>query len=821
MFDTRAAIRELRLLSEKRSASTLTEAEQGRWVALRRQLGLPLEVAVDAGAQAEPAPAPEPEPDASSPPAAAAPSQPEVPWSGPSLDTAASHPAEAGWKGPGLEVPAWADGLSERATDPSLEQPPPAPFDDAPAARPPHVTEVADLTGQADERVPLAPAAEFISYAREGAALDLPPEPTPSEDFAGRGLAELANPPAEAAPLPAPVPEPPAAPEPDLPPAEVSEALPPAEEPPAPPLEAVPEPEPPARPPANEFPSALAAEAAPEPPAPPLDVPESIVPAPVDAGLSAQPVSLDVAREPFPAPEATALDEGVIPLTPAPFPAEAPLPPVPPQDGSYQARALIADVVEVVETPPAHPLHAPSSTWAPGAVAPPVLAPDEFGRSFEALSTDGLDPWPEAPLPEAPAAEPPPPETLLAEAPPPDAAPLPEAPLSQRPTEPEAPGEDEAVETVGDEDLIHEAVTPTPLPIPPPPPPGSGGIRGFQFPRPPGPMVIPVPPTSPSLPRTRTAPSQPAAPVPLTSAPRAPAPIRLDTPFPSVPRPSAADAASPAPRAAPSGVPLRTPLPAAAVAPVTPRPAAPLRVATPPPAPPAPAVAPPAPRAAPPGILLRTPVPATARAPATPGPAAPLRVATPLPTARTTPPPVLAPAPVPEDEHALPLLELVDEVAPAPVAAAERCPAPPPAVVPTLAAGTGVFGPPMILNPGFVEGVHRVVVHTLEGQVHRGTVHDLDLQDEALLVAQGDGREIRIPARRVKAVFFVLAPGESPPRPRGERVQVTFRDGRQVVGHSEDHASGEPGFFVVPSDARTNTSRVYVFRGGIQSITAG
>jgi len=127
----------------------------------------------------------------------------------------------------------------------------------------------------------------------------------------------------------------------------------------------------------------------------------------------------------------------------------------------------------------------------------------------------------------------------------------------------------------------------------------------------------------------------------------------------------------------------------------------------------------------------------------------------------------------------------------------------------------------MMLNPGFVEGDHRVVIHTLEGQVHRGMVHDVDLQDDALVVKQTDGRTVQIPTRRMKAVFFVLAPGEKPLPTKGERVQVTFRDGRQVVGYSEDHATGDPGFFVVPSDLRTNTARVYVFRGGVQSITMG
>jgi hypothetical protein len=127
----------------------------------------------------------------------------------------------------------------------------------------------------------------------------------------------------------------------------------------------------------------------------------------------------------------------------------------------------------------------------------------------------------------------------------------------------------------------------------------------------------------------------------------------------------------------------------------------------------------------------------------------------------------------------------------------------------------------MMLNPSFVEGEHRVVIHTLEGQVHRGTVHNLDLQEDALAVQQPDGRSVELPTRRLKAVFFVLSPGEKPLPGRGERVQVTFRDGRQVVGYSDDHATGEPGFFVVPSDARTNTARVYVFRGGVQSITTG
>jgi hypothetical protein len=482
------------------------------------------------------------------------------------------------------------------------------------------------------------------------------------------------------------------------------------------------------------------------------------------------------------APEA-ALDDGALPEPPygvGPVPDEAmgvlPEPPLdlpaalPEEDESVLAQAplqLLAPLDELPadsqssspqeflpEAPPP-----PLSTWAPGAAEPPVLGTDDFARTGDPLGERGLDPWPEA-----------------------------------LPTEVSA---EDVVETIGDEDVVEELSTPTPLPaFPSVTPPGSGGIRGFQFPKPP-PGPVPTPPTPPGWQRTQ--PGEPPfsrATVPVAAV--APAAVAPRTPPPAPPRP-----------------------PPSVVLPVPPPP--PRRVTPPPP------------------VALRTPVPtpapkpmaASAVAPGTPrptpGPGAQVpRPMTPVPgryeTLLAPPAPAPAGAPVltPKDEVAeetvLPLLDLVDEVEP-------PRPGPPPRLQPTPShaaqATAAVFGPPMMLNPSFVEGDHRVVIHTLEGQVHRGTVHNLDLQEEALAVQQPDGRSVEIPTRRLKAVFFVLSPGEKPLPGRGERVQVTFRDGRQVVGYSDDHATGEPGFFVVPSDARTNTARVYVFRGGVQSITTG
>ena len=146
-------------------------------------------------------------------------------------------------------------------------------------------------------------------------------------------------------------------------------------------------------------------------------------------------------------------------------------------------------------------------------------------------------------------------------------------------------------------------------------------------------------------------------------------------------------------------------------------------------------------------------------------------------------------------------------------------PEPPPAPVTDVATGAEVFGG-SYLNPTFVEGEHRVVLHTLEGQVRRGTVRDLDLLDPVIRLAQPGRPPEAIAAERVKAIFFMQEPGTSPPPSTGRRIRVGFSDGRQIVGFSEDVDGAEVGFFLVPADTRTHTARIYVFRAGVQSISA-
>jgi hypothetical protein len=129
---------------------------------------------------------------------------------------------------------------------------------------------------------------------------------------------------------------------------------------------------------------------------------------------------------------------------------------------------------------------------------------------------------------------------------------------------------------------------------------------------------------------------------------------------------------------------------------------------------------------------------------------------------------------------------------------------------------------PAPASPTQIAGQHRVVVHTVEGQVKRGVLEDAELDAVVLGLAPQPGADPEVlQTDRVKAIFFMLAPGETPPAPEGRQVRVTFRDGRQVAGFAPDYTEEGVGFFMIPADARTNTGRIWVYRSAVRSVSVG
>ena len=119
-------------------------------------------------------------------------------------------------------------------------------------------------------------------------------------------------------------------------------------------------------------------------------------------------------------------------------------------------------------------------------------------------------------------------------------------------------------------------------------------------------------------------------------------------------------------------------------------------------------------------------------------------------------------------------------------------------------------------------GAHRVVVHTAEGLTLRGLLEDPDLAAATLRLLPSDGGPAEeLEAAGLKAIFFMVPAGEPPPPPEGQRIHVTFRDGRRVAGFSPDYADGASGFFLHPAEARTQTGRIWVYQSAVKQVAIG
>lgn len=116
-----------------------------------------------------------------------------------------------------------------------------------------------------------------------------------------------------------------------------------------------------------------------------------------------------------------------------------------------------------------------------------------------------------------------------------------------------------------------------------------------------------------------------------------------------------------------------------------------------------------------------------------------------------------------------------------------------------------------------VVGEKQVVIHSCEGQTLRGSLRDVNLEGPTLPL-ETRGGTVRLAVDRMRAVFFVVPIGEPLPEPRGRKVRVVFEDGRQVTGLVEGHSVTDSGFFLVPTESRGRTERIYVYRKATREV---
>ncbi len=131
--------------------------------------------------------------------------------------------------------------------------------------------------------------------------------------------------------------------------------------------------------------------------------------------------------------------------------------------------------------------------------------------------------------------------------------------------------------------------------------------------------------------------------------------------------------------------------------------------------------------------------------------------------------------------------------------------------------------------------LNKIVAHARDGKLLKGTTQDFFPNRPLFHIQPADGGEsVEVRCKSLKAVFFVktfegdarrqdaagflVAPAETK---QGMKVAVRFKDGELLCGYSLTYSADREGFFMFPSDAKSNNVRVYVIVAATAEVRAG
>ena len=129
----------------------------------------------------------------------------------------------------------------------------------------------------------------------------------------------------------------------------------------------------------------------------------------------------------------------------------------------------------------------------------------------------------------------------------------------------------------------------------------------------------------------------------------------------------------------------------------------------------------------------------------------------------------------------------------------------------------------------------KVVVHTSDGTLTKGSTHDFHPDRPAFSLVLSNGVEtVPFTMPQLKAVFFVKQLQNANPRPRrktfspsdgnrgnGRPIAVQFHDGELLVGYTHSYNAKRQGFFMLPSDPKDNNLRIFVVRSAVKALKVG
>jgi hypothetical protein len=131
--------------------------------------------------------------------------------------------------------------------------------------------------------------------------------------------------------------------------------------------------------------------------------------------------------------------------------------------------------------------------------------------------------------------------------------------------------------------------------------------------------------------------------------------------------------------------------------------------------------------------------------------------------------------------------------------------------------------------------INKIVVHARDGKLLKGTTRDFFPNRPHFHVQPADGSEpVEVRCKTLKAAFFVrdfegdakrqdavgflTSPAETK---QGMKIAVRFKDGELLCGYSLTYSADREGFFMFPSDSRSNNIRIYVLVAATAEVKTG
>ena len=134
-------------------------------------------------------------------------------------------------------------------------------------------------------------------------------------------------------------------------------------------------------------------------------------------------------------------------------------------------------------------------------------------------------------------------------------------------------------------------------------------------------------------------------------------------------------------------------------------------------------------------------------------------------------------------------------------------------------------------TPDILSSQNKAVVAFLDGRRVKGYIYSFSPQEDHFGLsierdtAQGEGAEVQM--KDLKAIFFARdfvgnseygASQELNSQNQGRKAEVTFHDGEKLVGTADAYDPQRIGFFLVPTDSRSNNLRVFVIAKNARHI---